>query len=94
MTARFYLSPKNLPELSEIPQALRYGIWSIAAQRAHRHWQVWGSYIVLMAGLCLLPRWDVHLGRLVFNAAFAIYLCIGVIACQVVKINFARRYIK
>ena len=94
MTTRFYWSSKNLPELSEIPQDLRYGTWSIAVQRAHRHWQVWASYIVLVAGICFLPHWNVHLGRLVFNVAFAIYLCIGVVACQVVKMHFARRYIK
>jgi hypothetical protein len=91
---RLYWISRNLPELSNIPQNLRFGSMSMATQRAHRHWEVWAFYFLLFGGIYLLPRWDVHLGRLVCNIASALYVCIAAIACRVVVIYFARRYIK
>jgi hypothetical protein len=91
---RLYWLSKNLPELSNVAPELQHGVWSIAVQRAHRHWQVWASYVAFFGAIYLLPRFDVHLGRLVFNVVFALYLWIGVVACQVVRIYFARRYIE
>jgi hypothetical protein len=91
---RLSWSSMNLPELSHVPQELRYGSLSVAIQRAHRHWQIWAFYLALFGGIYFLPRWDVHLGRLVFNIASALYLCIGTIACRVIVIHFARRYVE
>jgi hypothetical protein len=91
---RLYWSSRNLPELSQVPEHLRYGAMSVAIQRAHRHWQVWVFYFVLFGGIYFLPRWDVHPGRLVFNVASALYVCVGGIACRIVLIHFARRYIE
>lgn len=94
MTARFYWSHKKLPELSVIPEELRFGTWSVAVRRAHRHWQVWASYILFMGGISFLPRLDVRAGRVLSTVVFAIYLCFGPVVCQMIKIHFARRYIK
>jgi hypothetical protein len=91
---RLYWSSRNLPELSHVPRELRFGSLSVATQRAHRHWQVWAFYFVFLGGIYFLPSWDVHLGRLVFNIASLLYVCVGAIACRVVLIHFARRYIE
>lgn len=82
---RLYWLSRNLPDLSKIPPELRFGTWSIAVQRAHRHWQVWAAYIVLFVGVSPLPAWNIHPGRFVFNVASALHQrCIYVSACEAV----------
>lgn len=88
-----YWSPKKLPELSEIPESLRHGAWRTAKRRAHAHWQIWACYVAVIAGIYLVPRWDVHVGRFAVNVAATVYLFAGAAVCQVVTIHFARRYL-
>ena len=93
MIDRIFQSSRNLPEMVGIPSEQRFEVYSLALQRAHRHWQIWLTYTVYLLDVGLIPNWHVHFAHISFSPAHYLYLMLGMIACRAVTMHYARRYI-